>query len=353
MSNTHVQFMLRALSLAKKGLATVSPNPMVGAVVVNEKGEIVGEGFHVKKGEPHAEVHAIHDAIKKATDLSTSTLYCTLEPCCHTNKLTPPCADLIIEKKLKKVVIGCLDPNPQVAGNGVQKIRAAGIEVETEVLKEECEKLNEVFFTNMTKKRPFIHLKVAATLDGRIATSSGNSKWITSDQARKEVHELRNSYDAVMVGKNTLRFDNPELTSRIEEKVIKAPIKIIVGNLEDKDLSLKAFSDKSKVINICTQAASITGIKQIHHTGSWIQTFNKLYEESICSILIEGGAQLLSSIIEENIFDRYTCYLAPKLIGNGPSLFMSEKEQNMEKAKLLNGSWRLLNTNEVVFEGVL
>lgn len=353
MSNTHIQFMLRALSLAKKGLGTVSPNPMVGAVLVDEKNEIVAEGFHLKKGQSHAEANAIDDAIKNEVDLTKTTLYCTLEPCCHTNKLTPPCADLIIKKKIQKVVVGCLDPNPNVAGKGVEKLRASGIEVLTEVLKEECEELNAVFFKNMKKQLPYVHLKVAATLDGRIATNSGSSKWITSDVARDEVHHLRNKYDAVMVGKNTLRTDNPKLTARAGDEVIKEPVKIIVGNLNNEDLSLEAFKDLSKVINIGTNPSSLEGINYIHHSGSWVETFKELYKASICSILAEGGTQLLSSIIEENCFDKYTCYLAPKLIGNGPSIFTSEKEQDMEKAKLLNGSWRLLNSNEVVFEGAV
>lgn len=353
MSNAHVQFMLKALSLAKKGMATVSPNPMVGAVIVNGKSEIVGEGFHLKKGQPHAEVNAINNALENNADLTEATLYCTLEPCCHTNKLTPPCADLILEKKIKKVVIGCLDPNPNVAGKGVQKLREAGLEVITEVMREECEELNAVFFKNMKKQLPYVHLKIAATLDGRIATQTGSSKWITSDVARSEVHHLRNKYDAVMVGKNTLRADNPKLTARLGQQTIKEPFKIIVGNLNDSDLSLEALKDLKNIINVCTKPPTIAGLKYIEHQDNWSQTFKKLYEESICSILVEGGAQLISSIIEDNAYDKYTCYVAPKLIGNGPSLFVSEKEKCMEKAKKLNGSWRLLNSNEVVFEGAV
>ncbi len=344
--------MLRAIDLAKRGTGTVSPNPMVGALVVNPLGEIIGEGFHQKKGEPHAEVFAINNAKKTSEDLSECTLYCTLEPCCHTNKMTPPCTDLIISSNIKKVIVGSLDPNPDVSGKGIAKLRENGIEVESELLKKECDQLNEIFFTNMNKGRPFIHLKVATTLDGRLASSTGSSKWITSSTARAEVHSLRKSYDAIMIGKNTLRQDKPRLNVRSGENVIKESVKIIVGNLEESDLKMDLFNDPKKVINIHTNKESALLEQSVHHNGDWQKTLKNLYGEfKTCSILVEGGSVLLSSLIESQIYDRFSCYLAPKLIGNGPSFFSSLSHIQMEDVQKLNGFWRTLNSGEVVFEG--
>lgn len=347
MLENDVQYMRRALDLAELGSSTVSPNPLVGAVLV-KNGKIIGEGHHQVRGEGHAEVNAIKNA---SEDVEGSTLYCTLEPCCHTNKITPPCTDLIIKKKIKRVVIAALDPNPLVSGKGVDTLRNDSVDVVLSVLEEEAKKQNKIFFKNMAKKQPFIHLKVASTLDGRIATSEGDSRWITSDFARQEVHALRLKYDAVMIGKNTLRQDNPSLNARESDKVLKETHKIIIGDLEEKDLHLNIFKSEKPVINIFNKKElKHPLLKSIKKSSTWTETFKDLYKENICSILVEGGAVLISSLIEEESYDEATFYFSTKVIGNGPSLFNNEKNKLMSEAKELNGTWRILRSQEAVLE---
>lgn len=347
---THdTQYMLRALNLALKGKATVSPNPLVGAVIVKD-GLVIGEGYHERKGEPHAEVNAINSA---SASLEGSTLYCSLEPCCHTNKTTPPCVKLILKSNFKRVVVGSLDPNPEVSGKGVETLRKAGLEVVTGVLKERCEKLNTIFHKNMEAKAPFIHLKAACTLDGRMASRSGSSKWITSEEARKEVHELRVAYDAVMIGKNTLISDTPKLTARVGGATIKEPIKIVVGDLDSNAMESAFFKESKRVINIYNKlspSSSIDGLTAIKKKNSWKEGLEDLFKMGINSILVEGGPTLLSSFLDEGTFDRLSIYFAPKLIGNGPSILSSEKTLDMENVSRLKGAWRLLKTGEAVFE---
>lgn len=340
-----IQYMLRAYNLALKGLGTVSPNPMVGAVVVKND-TIIGEGFHLKKGEAHAEVNAINNSLEP---VEGATLFCTLEPCCHTNKTTPPCTEFLIQSKIKKVVIGSLDPNPEVSGRGVKVLRAAGIEVITGVLEHKCNELNKVFFKNMKTNRPFVHLKVATTLDGKMASKTGSSKWITSSEARKEVHELRMAYDAVMIGKGTLIVDKPKLTARKNEQTLKEPVRIVVGNLDGDSQKLEFFNNPKKVINLYSEREP-QGIKGIKLKASWDETLRDLYKAGVTSILVEGGPKLLSSLIEENAYDKLTVYVAPKLIGNGPALYQSEKTFDMENVSRLNGHWRLLSSGEAVYE---
>ena len=223
----HSYYMNIAMDLAIKGIGTVSPNPLVGAVIVKDR-KIVGEGFHQKAGEAHAEVNAVNSS---AENLEGAILYTTLEPCCHTNKKTPPCTKLIIEKKFKTVVVANLDPNPSVAGKGIEALRRAGITVITDICKELGEEVNKIFFKNMRTGLPFIHIKQAMTLDGKTASHTGDSKWITSATARSEVHELRYQYDAIMVGSKTANLDNPDLTCRRNEKVVKN----ILQGVEDVD----------------------------------------------------------------------------------------------------------------------
>ena len=223
-------FMREALSLARRGLGTTSPNPMVGAVVVRA-GEIIGRGFHQKAGEPHAEPNAINDC--EINDLSECELYVTLEPCCHTNKRTPPCTSLIIEKGIRKVHVATLDPNPSVSGKGVEVLESVGVQVSVGLLEKEAAALNEVFNKTILSNLPYVHLKLAQTLDGKLATLSGDSKWITDESARTRVHELRLKYDAVMVGRNTLNNDDPSLDIRMGiDAKDKVPFRIILGNPE-------------------------------------------------------------------------------------------------------------------------
>lgn len=340
-----IQYMLRALSLALEGKQTVSPNPLVGAVIV-KNGKVIGEGYHLQKGGPHAEVNAIENSCES---VEGATLFCTLEPCCHTNKTTPPCTELIIEKKIAKVVVGSLDPNPHVSGKGVQKLLENNIEVKTGVLKDKCDHLNQIFFKNMKEALPFVHLKMASTLDGRMVSSTGSSKWITSPEARDEVHDLRLSYDAVMIGKNTLINDNPQLTARRGKDTIKDPFKIIVGDLSQEAFSRYIFKDATRVINIFNDKKN-DKVASLKKAGTWSETLSQLYGQGICSVLVEGGPTLISSFLDEGCFDRLTVYIAPKLIGNGKSILESTQNLDMEKLTPLNGSWRILKSGEAVFE---
>ena len=317
-----------ALQLAKKGVGKVNPNPLVGAVIVKD-GEIIGQGYHEKYGEGHAEVNAFKNAEGK--DVEGATMYVTLEPCSHYGK-TPPCADKIIEKKIKRVVIGMVDPNPLVAGNGVRKLQAAGSDVTVGVLEDECKKLNEVFIKYITKKTPFVVLKTAMSLDGKIATASGESKWITGEEARKDVHKLRNRLSAIMVGINTVLIDNPELTCRIPDGI--NPVRIIVdSNLRvPYDCKILKTAKEFKTIIATTEKAVKDKINEIEALGAIVietkskngkvdlnDLMIKLGEQKIDSILLEGGATLNYSALESEIVDKVLVYIAPKFIGGAKS----------------------------------
>ena len=243
--NLNEYFMKKAIELAKKGVGKVNPNPLVGAIIVKE-GEIIGEGYHEKYGEAHAEVNAFK-SLKE--DPSGATLYVTLEPCSHYGK-TPPCVDMIIENKINKVIIGMIDPNPLVAGNGVNKLIAAGIEVKSGILEDECKKLNEIFIKYIITKKPYVVLKAAMSLDGKIATKTGESKWISCEESRLQVHELRNKLSGIMVGINTVITDNPELTCRTQNE--NDPVRIIVDSSLRIPLDSKVLKNKDGKTMIAT-----------------------------------------------------------------------------------------------------
>lgn len=299
--NEYESYINRCFELAKKGLGSTSPNPIVGCVIVKD-GNVLAEGFHKKAGTPHAEA----DALNKINDQGQgATLYCNLEPCCHTAKKTPPCAQRIIKAGIKKVVISNLDPNPEVAGRGVKILQDAGIEVITGIFQEEGEILNEVFFHHIIHKRPFIHLKWAQTLDGKMATLTGDSKWITNSSARIHVHQERKLYDAILIGAQTLLNDNPKLTIRLNDTEI-AKKRLVLSNgksfSEDLNLFNDTFKEKTKVY-----------VKQ----ESLAKTLQSMYQDGICSIYVEGGAHTLKLFLEENLYERLSIYVAPKLLGEG------------------------------------
>jgi diaminohydroxyphosphoribosylaminopyrimidine deaminase / 5-amino-6-(5-phosphoribosylamino)uracil reductase len=317
------------LELAKKGMGKVSPNPLVGSVIVlNDK--IIGAGFHEKAGEEHAEVNAIKYA---KGSVEGATLYVNLEPCSHFGK-TPPCVNFIIEKKIKRVVVGTLDMNPLVSGRGVQKLKEAGIDVKVGVLEKECIQLNKFFFKYISQKIPYITLKAAQTLDGKIADKKGYSKWITCKQSRNYVHELRSNYDAVMVGANTVKKDNPSLTVRFVEG--RDPKRVVV----DYDLSLKLtykiFNNKNgNQVYVVTSKAALekkkTKIRKMNALGieviavkeegerklDMLQVFKELGKREISSVLIEGGSMLFSTVIRKKTFDDVVIFLSPKILGKG------------------------------------
>ncbi len=350
-------YMTLAIKNALKGIGTTSPNPMVGAVIV-KNGQVIGEGFHVRSGEPHAEPNAIANSIES---VENSTMYVTLEPCCHVNKKTPPCTDLIIEKKIKRVVIAALDPNPEVAGKGVELLRSCGIEVEVGLLEKEAKDLIEVFSKAITSEFPFVHLKLAQSLDGKISTLSGDSKWITDEQARTEVHRLRLKYDAVMVGRKTLNNDNPKLNIRMGvDAKGKVPIRIIVGDPEKfNEDSFILSEDTEKTIVLCSfdhnveklvdKKIKYIQVKQNDGEINLSEAFIKLKELGIQSILVEGGSRLAGSIIKEKLFDRATIYIAPILVGEGRSYWVDAPIKMSDSLKFENVSVRALG-NQAVFE---
>lgn len=319
------EYMKLALDLAAKGMGYVNPNPMVGAVIVKDN-TVLGYGYHMKYGEGHAEVNAFNNV--QESDVSGATMYVTLEPCSHYGK-TPPCAKKIVEKKIKRVVIGTLDPNPLVAGRGVKILKDAGIEVEWGVLDKECLKLNEIFMKYIVTNRPFVLMKSAMSLDGKIATKTGDSKWISCEQSRKNVHVLRKMYSAIMVGVNTVIKDNPSLTCRIDEGV--NPIRIIVdSNLRTPiDSNIVKTAKDIKTIIACTNSASLEDINKLESMDvqvikcmennkkkvSLVDLMKKLGELGIDSILLEGGSTLNFSALQSKIVDKVQIYIAPKIIG--------------------------------------
>ena len=331
--NINEKYMRMAIELAKKGAGAVNPNPMVGAVVV-KNGEVIGRGYHKFFGGPHAEVYALEEAGKEAEG---ATIYVTLEPCSHYGK-TPPCAKKIIDMGIKKCFIGSSDPNPKVAGKGVAMLKEAGIEVVENVLKEECDEINQVFFKYIKTKIPYLFVKCGITLDGKIALSNGISKWITNSIAREKVQYYRNKFMGIMVGINTVLTDNPSLTARIENGV--NPFRIIVDpNLQiDENCKVVKNNEDGKTMiitsqkNLFTEDAENTEIqikqkrlaeenkvKFIFIDGEKF-SFRKMLEEigkaGIDSILLEGGETLISLAFEENVIDGGEIFIANKILGD-------------------------------------
>ena len=317
-------YMERALELAAKGRGTTTPNPMVGAVIV-KNGRIIGEGYHIRAGEGHAEVNAFKNAVE---DVTGATMYVTLEPCSHYGK-TPPCADKIVEKKIGRVVVGALDPNPLVAGRGIEKIRNAGIPVITGVLAERSIALNEVFMKYIVTKRPFVLLKAAMSLDGKIATAEGESQWISCETSREEVHRLRHELTGIMAGIGTVLADDPMLNCRIPGG--KQPVRIIVDSHlsipEESKLvcSAKEFplvvaavenSDAAKKERLAEQGVKVIEVSadDAGHVDLNI-LMDCLGEMKIDSILLEGGGRLAEGALKAGIVDKVQFYIAPMLIG--------------------------------------
>ncbi|NLZ52061.1 MAG: bifunctional diaminohydroxyphosphoribosylaminopyrimidine deaminase/5-amino-6-(5-phosphoribosylamino)uracil reductase RibD [Thermoanaerobacteraceae bacterium] len=312
-------FMQRALELAEKGRGATGENPMVGAVLVKD-GKILGEGYHKKAGGAHAEIEALKAAGPNANG---ATMYVNLEPCSHYGK-TPPCTEAIIKAGIARVVAAMEDPNPKVSGRGFKKLKDAGIDVAVGVLEDKALKLNEVFVKNMSHKTPFVVAKIAQTMDGKIALSSGKSKWITGEASRKKAHELRNVYDAVLVGIGTVLADNPRLNCRLANKT-KDPIKIILDSSAQLPMESKVL-DSGKVILAATSHADEGRLRKLQNKGVEViktsqDTVNlkellmKLFDMGICSVLIEGGPRVFTSFLKEELLDKLVVFLAPKIIG--------------------------------------
>lgn len=332
--NDDTKYMLRALQLAKLGLGTVSPNPMVGCVIVHEN-KIIGEGFHQKYGGPHAEVFAIN-SVKNTELLSKSTLYVTLEPCSHFGK-TPPCADLIVGHKIPNVVVCNVDPNPLVAGKGILKLLQAGVNVKSNICTELGHELNKRFFSFYSKKRPYVFLKWAQTKDNFLAKQNFDSKWISNQYARQVVHQVRANEDAILVGFNTAFYDNPTLTVR--EIAGKNPLRILI----DKNLQIPnnfaIFNTDSKTIvvnKILTQSSE--NIEYIQSDCSVSTILDILYSKQIQSLVVEGGSATLQNFIAANlwdeawVFESKTCF--EKGIKSPKITYVSDSEKNILGNKL-------------------
>ncbi|UPM53624.1 bifunctional diaminohydroxyphosphoribosylaminopyrimidine deaminase/5-amino-6-(5-phosphoribosylamino)uracil reductase RibD [Gottfriedia acidiceleris] len=326
MSN-HEFYMNLAIQNAMATKGQTDPNPLVGSVIVNDN-RIVGIGAHLKAGEPHAEINALRMAGDKAEG---GTIYVTLEPCSHHGR-TGPCAEAIVRAGLKKVVVATLDPNPLVAGRGVKILQDAGIEVIIGVCEEQSIKMNEVFNKYIVKNIPFVVMKSASTLDGKIATHSSDSKWITSAEARNDVHQLRNEISAILVGVNTVLKDNPELTTRIPNG--RHPVRVILDSTLKIPLESKVVTDQQAATWIFTsQKHSEQKRSELENLGVKVfvtsdlnrvdlnEMLKVLGEHSISSLLVEGGGEVNASFMSQNLVDKVIVYLAPKLIGgkNAPT----------------------------------
>ena len=309
------------IKLAEKGKGITSPNPMVGCIIV-KRGRIVGKGFHKKAGTEHAEILAINEAGKKAVN---STMYVNLEPCSHWGK-TPPCTEKIVEAGVREVIIAMNDPNPLV--DGFRELKFRGLKTKIGILEKEAKKLNEAYSKYMRTKKPFVIMKVAMSLDGKIATATGDSKYITSKEARTYVHQIRTEVDAVMVGLNTVIRDNPELTPRLVAG--KDPMKIVVDSRLKIPKGCNLMKDPSKLIIATTAKAPKNEIKKLQQMGVNVvvaksvrdmvdlhDLVKQLGKHEITSVMIEGGSQLNSSALNAGIVDKALIFTAPKLIGNG------------------------------------
>lgn len=325
------KYMRRAIELAKNGIGKVNPNPLVGAVIVKD-GQIISEGYHAKYGDLHAERNAFRN-LKCAEDAKGAEMYVTLEPCCHFGK-QPPCTQAIIEHGIRKVYVGSNDPNALVAGKGIEQLRQAGIEVETEVLKDECDALNPVFFHYITTQTPYVVMKYAMTLDGKIATRTGHSKWISGEASRGRVQQTRNALKGIMVGIGTVLNDDPMLTCRIDGG--RNPIRIICDSKLRIPLSSQVVTTAKEVATIVAtiephveytrfwneqkaaleeQGVEVVVVKEVNDRLDLKDLMRQLGERKIDGILLEGGSTLNYAALQAGIVNRIEAYIAPKLFG--------------------------------------
>lgn len=332
--------MLECFELAKKGVGSVSPNPLVGCVVLNSQGEVISTGYHKKYGENHAE----RDALLKLTkeEAHGGVLIVNLEPCSHYGK-TPPCADLIIEYGIKKVVVAMRDVNPIVAGNGIKKLQDAGIEVVEGVLEQQAKELNEIFIKNMVQKQVFVALKAATTLDGKISTKTGDSKWITSDAARAKGKSLRAIFDAVLTTSSTVLADDPEFN---------CPVKILLDRTLKCDFSMKYFqTGKIYVVtsskNLPNAPENIEFIACPENEGKLDleYLFKKLFEMKIMSVFVESGGKLNGELLEKDLIDKIYYFIAPKIIGDNTAKSAFDGRNITEIANSKN--FKIISTEQI------
>lgn len=342
--------MKTALEIAEHGAGYVSPNPMVGCVIVGKDGNKIGQGCHERYGQAHAEVNAV-DSVKEQSLLKDATVYVTLEPCAHHGK-TPPCAEMLAELPISRVVVAMEDPTEKVSGRGIKKLKSAGIQVEVGLMKEEAERLNEFFLHREHYGMPFVTLKIAQTLDGYIAAPDGNSEWISGTESRKRVHRWRSRYDAVMVGRNTALLDNPRLTVRHVEG--RQPRRVVIDGKLDLPKDLNLFTDqyeektivlthnKEKFENEADPMLSM--LQSDYFRGSTLlvsekdghtnlrEALKKLStEHQINSVLVEAGQSLASALLRERLVDKLACFVAPKMLGGGTRSVLGLGIQHMDE----------------------
>lgn len=365
---TDLDYMKSVLRLAAKGRGQTSPNPMVGAIIVN-KNRVIGKGYHRKAGTPHAEILALREAGERARG---SAIYVNLEPCCHRDKKTPPCTDAIIQSGIKKVVLGMIDPNPKVSGKGIRVLKNAGIEIATGILEEESRRLNEAYIKYITTGQPFVILKIASSLDGKIATASGESKWITGEQSRKMVHRLRSEVDAVMVGVGTVLKDDPMLNVRLVKgenphRVILDPHLKIPLNAKFLNIEPKGSSNAKTYIVTTTDspedkaiALKKMGIEIIYADSKdgyidpalLIKELGKL---GITSIVIEGGSETNAKALSSGIVDKVLIFLSPKIIGghNSKGAVGGKSPHRLSDALMLRDIKVKRSGKDILIEGYL
>src|SRR4030043_158839 len=342
-------YIKRALKLAAKAQGMTNPNPLVGAIIVKD-GKLISEDFHRKAGDRHAEVLAIEKAGKNARG---STLYVNLEPCSHTEKRTPPCTKAILNAGIKKVIIGMEDPNPKVSGKGISELQSADIFVKSGILEDEAKRLNEVYIKYITTEKPFVILKIAMTLDGKIATPEGQSKWITGEKARRIVHRLRSRVDAIMTAIGTVKADDPQLTARekggknprgivinpdlkipVDAQIFQMPPEtiIIARNSEASSLSITRQPSEGKEKTLLDKGVQIIKYEGKKVNLDWLM--KKLGRREITSVLIEGGSSLNEHALEDGIVDKVMFFIAPKIIGGMGSFpaVGGKTHKNLEEA---------------------
>ncbi len=339
-----IKYMKQALTLARKGIGATSPNPAVGCVIVRD-GKVVGTGWHKKAGGPHAEIHALEMAGHLAQG---ADVYVTLEPCCHTGK-TPPCTQALIRAGVGRVVAGMADPNPKVGGGGLKELKAAGIQVVCGVLEDDCRDINRPFIKHVTTGMPYVTYKCAMTLDGKVATATGASRWISCEDSRTYVHRMRAHMDAIMVGVDTIIADNPELTVR--HVLGQNPLRVVVDSTLRTPETVKVLSDQNTAntliatietnpqahLRYLKQGTTVLVCEQDQGRVSMEDLMFKLGEMGIQSILLEGGGRLAGSMLESGLIDEFVFFLAPKILGSdGFSPFNLVGKTSMDQAYRLN-----------------
>lgn len=350
--------MTRALELAAKGAGFVSPNPLVGAVLVKD-GKIIGEGFHERYGGPHAEVNALQEAGEAAHG---ATLYLNLEPCSHFGK-TPPCSNALIEAGIRKVYAAMADPNPLVAGKGFEMLRQNGINVEVGMLKKEAERLNEAFIKFISTNRPFVTLKCAITLDGKIATRTGDSKWISCAASRRLAHRLRHENDMITVGLGTVKADNPQLTCRLEGERTRNPQRLVIDPFLETPLESCVLNQESKTWIACRYDADKEKVVALQQKNVELLVFEgerellpldwlleELGRRNIASLLVEGGSAVLTTFIQKGLADKLICFITPKILGSdGLSFFNGQGIVQISECYKLEDVTVKMIENDIVY----